>query len=48
VCTEAEVAAVTGLLFLFQRFILDVTIDMVRCAQALDGTAAATSPFPTL
>jgi len=48
VCTEAEVAAVTGLLFLFQRFILDATIDMVRCAQALDGTAAATSPFSTL
>jgi len=37
VCTEVEVAAVTGLLFLFQRSILDVTIDMVRCAQALDG-----------
>ncbi|MBW0091263.1 ribonuclease BN [Pseudonocardia sp. KRD-184] len=40
VCTEAEVAAVTGLLFLFQRFILDVTIDMVRCAQALDGPSS--------
>ncbi len=37
VCTEVEVAAVTGLLLLFQRSILDVTIDMVRCAQALDG-----------
>jgi hypothetical protein len=48
VCTETEVAAVTGLLFLFQRFIVDVTIDMVRCAQALDGPTAATSPFPTL
>lgn len=47
VCTESEVAALTGLLFLFQRFILDVTIDMVRCAQALDGRdAAATSAFP--
>jgi hypothetical protein len=46
VCTEAEVAAITGLLFLFQRFILDVTIDMVRCTQALDGRdAAAASPF---
>lgn len=46
VCTESEVAAVTGLLFLFQRFILDVTIDMVRCTQALDGRdAAASSPF---
>jgi hypothetical protein len=47
VCTEVEVAAVTGLLFLFQRSILDVTIDMVRCAQALDGPTAATSLFPT-
>ncbi len=47
VCTEAEVAAITGLLFLFQRFILDVTIDMVRCTQALDGReVAAASPFP--
>ena len=46
VCTESEVAAVTGLLFLFQRFILDVTMDMVRCTQALDGRdAAASSPF---
>lgn len=46
VCTETEVAAITGLLFLFQRFILDVTIDMVRCTQALDGRdAAASSPF---
>lgn len=47
VCTEAEVAAVTGLLFMFQRFILDVTIDMARCVQALDGlTVASASPFP--
>jgi len=37
VCTEVEVAAVTGLLLLFPRSILGVTIDMVRCAQALDG-----------
>ncbi len=47
-CTKVEVAAVTGVLFLFQRFILDVTIDMVRCAQALDGPTAAPAPFPTL
>jgi hypothetical protein len=46
VCTDAEVAAVTGLLFLFQRFILDVTMDMIRCTQALDGReAAVNSPF---
>lgn len=36
VCTPADTAAITGLLFLFQRFILDVTIDMIRCTQALD------------
>ncbi|MCY7342603.1 MAG: hypothetical protein LH603_12345 [Pseudonocardia sp.] len=47
VCSDAEVAAITGLLFLFQRFILDVTIDMVRCTQALDGSdVASASPFP--
>jgi hypothetical protein len=47
VCTDSEVAAITGLLFMFQRFILDVTIDMVRCTQALAGReAAAASPFP--
>jgi len=46
VCTPAETAAITGLLFLFQRFILDVTIDMIRCTQALDGREAATaSPY---
>ncbi len=46
VCTETEVAAITGLLFLFQRFILDVTIDMLRCTQALDGRrAAVSSPY---
>lgn len=44
VCTAAEIAAVTGVLFMFQRFILDVTIDMIRCAQALDGEAAAVGP----
>lgn len=49
VCTPAEVAAVTGVLFMFQRFILDVTIDMIRCAQALDGEAAAVrSPYSVL
>ncbi len=41
VCTDVEVAAVTGVLFMFQRFILDVTIDMIRTAQAFDGPGAA-------
>ncbi len=49
VCTDTEIAAITGVLFMFQRFILDVTIDMVRCKEALDGRdAAATSPFPVV
>lgn len=47
VCSPADVAAVVALLALYQRFILDVTIDMVRLKQALDGReAAAASPFP--
>lgn len=32
---------------MYQRFICDVTIDMVRLKQAFDGSEAATaSPFP--
>lgn len=47
VCTETERAAVTAMLAMFQRFILDVTIDMVRLAHALDGPGhAAASAFP--
>ncbi len=45
--SNSEVAGLTGLLFMYQRFICDVTIDMVRLAQAFDGReAATTSPFP--
>jgi len=46
-CTPSEIAGLTGLLFMYQRFICDVTIDMVRLKQAFDGPeAAAASPFP--
>ncbi len=46
-CSPSEIAGITGLLFMYQRFICDVTIDMVRLKQALDGReAAAASPFP--
>ena len=47
VCTPAETAAITGLLFLFQRFILD-TIAMMRATQALDGRETATSSPPSI
>lgn len=47
VCTETELAAVTAMLSMFQRFILDVTIDMVRLTHAIDGPErAASSQFP--
>ncbi len=46
-CSPSEIAGLTGLLFMYQRFICDVTIDMVRLKQAFDGSEAATSsPFP--
>lgn len=46
-CSPSEIAGLTGLLFMYQRFICDVTIDMVRLKQAFDGPdAAAASPFP--
>ncbi len=41
-----EIAGLTGLLFMYQRFISDVTIDMIRLKQAFDGPGAAASPFP--
>jgi hypothetical protein len=46
-CSPSEIAGLTGLLFMYQRFICDVTIDMIRLKQAFDGPeAAAASPFP--
>ena len=46
-CKPHEIAGLTGLLFLYQRFIADITIDIIRLKQAFDGDlAAAASPFP--
>jgi len=46
-CAPHEIAGLTGLLFMYQRFIADITIDVIRLKQAFDGeTAAAASPFP--
>lgn len=46
-CSPREIAGLTGLLFMYQRFIADVTIDIIRLKQAFDGDAAAgESPFP--
>ena len=46
-CSPREIAGLTGLLFMYQRFIADVTIDIIRLKQAFDGDAAAgNSPFP--
>jgi hypothetical protein len=44
VCSPSDIAAIVGLLALYQRFILDVTIDMVRLKQAFDGREAAAAP----
>lgn len=47
VLTDAERAAVVAMLSMFQRFILDVTLDMALVTQAFDGTEAARrNPFP--
>jgi hypothetical protein len=46
-CSPRDVAGLTGLLFMYQRFIADITIDILRLKQAFDGAeAAASSPFP--
>jgi hypothetical protein len=42
-----EIAGLTGLLFMYNRFIADVTIAMIRLKQAFDGTVSATgNKFP--
>ncbi len=47
VTSPRERAAVVSMLWMFQRFILDVTLDMARVTQALEGPAAARrNPFP--
>ncbi len=46
-CSPLELAALTGLLTMYQQFVITVTVDMIRLKQALDGPeAAAASPFP--
>jgi len=37
-----EIAGLTGVLFMYTRFIADVTIAMIRVKQAFDGAASAT------
>jgi hypothetical protein len=42
-----EIAGLTGLLFMYNRFIADVTIAMIRLKQAFDGASSATeNKFP--
>ena len=46
--SPTDIAGITGLLFLYNRFIADVTIAVIRLQQALEGTEAATrNKFPT-
>ncbi|MDP9410670.1 MAG: hypothetical protein M3P70_09230, partial [Actinomycetota bacterium] len=46
-CTPAELAGLTGVLFMYQRFIADITISMVHVTECLDGPEAASrSHFP--
>lgn len=42
-----EIAGLTGLLFMYNRFIADITIAMIRVKQAFDGASSATeNTFP--
>jgi Halocarboxylic acid dehydrogenase DehI len=42
-----EIAGLTGLLFMYNRLIADITIAMIRVKQALDGASSATeNKFP--
>ncbi len=46
--SPTEIAGLTGLLFLYNRFIPDVTIAMIRLKQAFDGAESATrNPYPS-
>jgi hypothetical protein len=40
--TPAESAGLTGLLFMYNRFIADMTIAIIRLKQAFDGAESAT------
>lgn len=45
--SPSEIAGITGLLFLYSRFIADITIAVVRLQQALEGASSATAnKFP--
>ncbi len=41
-CTPAEIAGLTGLLFLFQRFCTDILMSTIHITECLDGSEAAT------
>jgi hypothetical protein len=41
--SEPEIAGLTGLLFMYNSFIADITIAMIRVKQALDGASSATA-----
>ena len=46
-CSPAETAGLAGLLFMYTRFIADITIDIIRLKQAFEGPASAgESKFP--
>lgn len=46
-CTPNELVGLTGVLFMYQRFIADITISIIRITEALDGAEAASkSQFP--
>ena len=48
-CSPAEIAGLAGLLFMYTRFIADITIDIIRLKQAFEGrTSATASKFPVL
>jgi hypothetical protein len=45
--SKPQIAGLTGLLFMYNRFIADITIAMIRVKQALDGASSATeNKFP--
>jgi len=47
VCSPAELAGLTGVLYMYQRFIADITISIVHVTECLDGAQAASrSSFP--
>ncbi len=45
VLSPIEIAGLTGLLFMYNRFIADITIEVIRLKQAFSGAAAATKNY---